>query len=55
MSPLLTDRMAYIEEEMSKRRGQASSKREEDEDAPLPNPEDELFQLPEHLKVHINE
>ncbi|CAG8851640.1 22746_t:CDS:2, partial [Racocetra persica] len=45
--------MAYIEEEMRKRRGQSSDSKNDVEDAehadPL-NPQDELFQAPDHLR-----
>lgn len=46
--------MAYIEEEMRKRRGKKSDAKNEHEDEepskPL-NPQDELFQAPDHLRV----
>jgi len=46
--------MAYIEEEMRKRRGQKSDAKNDHEDEepskPL-NPQDELFQAPDHLRV----
>lgn len=49
--------MAYIEEEMRKRRGKKSDAKNEHEDEepskPL-NPQDELFQAPDHLRVCIN-
>ncbi|CAG8545713.1 859_t:CDS:2 [Racocetra fulgida] len=48
------ERMAYIEEEMRKRRGQISDLKNDVEDAehadPL-NPQDELFQAPDHLRI----
>ncbi|KAG9295192.1 hypothetical protein G9A89_006173 [Geosiphon pyriformis] len=45
--------MAFIEEEMRKRRGQTavSQNDEEDTDIKPPNPEDELFQPPDHLRI----
>ncbi|RIB06837.1 hepatocellular carcinoma-associated antigen 59-domain-containing protein [Gigaspora rosea] len=47
-------RMAFIEDEMRKRRGQISDSKNEVEDAehtdPL-NPQDELFQAPDHLRI----
>ncbi|CAI2185192.1 10411_t:CDS:2, partial [Funneliformis geosporum] len=46
--------MAYIEEEMRKRRGQRSDSKNDDEvletSKPL-NPQDELFQAPDHLRI----
>ncbi|CAG8699697.1 157_t:CDS:2, partial [Gigaspora rosea] len=46
--------MAFIEDEMRKRRGQISDSKNEVEDAehtdPL-NPQDELFQAPDHLRI----
>ncbi|CAG8635325.1 4089_t:CDS:2 [Dentiscutata erythropus] len=48
------EKMAYIEEEMRKRRGQISVSKNDVEDAeqtdPL-NPQDELFQAPDHLRI----
>jgi hypothetical protein len=46
--------MAYIEEEMRKRKGQKSDAKNDEEveepSKPL-NPHDELFQAPDHLRV----
>jgi hypothetical protein len=49
--------MAYIEEEMRKRRGKKSdAKNEHEDEGPKPsNPQDELFQAPDHLKVCMND
>jgi len=49
--------MAYIEEEMRKRRGQRSDSKngDENEGTPKPlNPQDELYQAPDHLRVRMN-
>ncbi|CAG8474231.1 7194_t:CDS:2 [Acaulospora morrowiae] len=48
------DKMAYIEEEMRKRRGQLTNSKKEEDDAEAAgpsNPQDELFQAPEHLRI----
>jgi hypothetical protein len=49
--------MAYIEEEMRKRRGRKSdAKNNDDGEGPKPlNPQDELFQAPDHLRVCTND
>ena len=49
--------MAYIEEEMRKRRGQKSDAKNDDGNGEPPkplNPQDELFQAPDHLRVCTN-
>lgn len=45
--------MAYIEEEMRKRRGQSTTNKNEEDTEPSNtlNPQDELFQAPDHLRV----
>ena len=50
-------RMASIEEEMRKRRGQRSDSKNDDENEVTPkhsNPQDELFQAPDHLGVWMD-
>ena len=46
--------MAFIEEEMRKRRGQKSDAKNDnvaEEPSKPSNPQDELFQAPDHLRV----